>query len=301
MTDHPAIPTVALHDGQRIPQLGFGTLSVPPERDPSPENTAKTAEVVGWALALGIRHIDTAQMYGNERGVGQAIANSGIPRDELWITSKLGNGNHRPEDVERSFEETLDKLGVEQLDLFLMHWPLPTLYDGDYVSTWRAITDLVDDGRLRSAGVSNFQPDHLERIITQTGVVPVVNQIEAHPYLANTAAIQAMRGHGIAVEAWSPLGQGSILSDPVISSIAAAKGKTVAQVILRWHIQHEHIVFPKSMHRDRIRENLAIFDFDLTQHEITAIDALDKGEHGRVGPNPDTFAWIPSTTTPNPA
>jgi 2,5-diketo-D-gluconate reductase A len=301
MTDNPAIPGITLHDGRTIPQLGFGTLSVPPDRDPTPENTAKTAEVVGWALALGIRHVDTAQMYGNERGVGKAIADSGIPRDEVWITSKLGNGNHRPEDVKRSFEETLDKLGVEQIDLFLMHWPLPSLYDGDYVSTWKAITDLVDDGRLRSAGVSNFNPDHLERIIIETGVIPVVNQIEAHPYFANAAAIEATRSHGIAVEAWSPLGQGSILSEPVVREVAAARVKTVAQVILRWHIQHEHIVFPKSMHRERIRENLAIFDFELTPDEMTAIDALDKGESGRVGPNPDTFAWIPSTTTPNPA
>jgi 2,5-diketo-D-gluconate reductase A len=301
MATHPTIPAITLRDGRTIPQLGFGTLSVPPDREPTPENTAKTAEVVGWALALGIRHIDTAQMYGNERGVGQAIANSGIARDELWITSKLGNGNHRPEDVNRSYEETLEKLGLEQLDLFLMHWPVPTLYDGDYVSTWKAMTELVDEGRLRSAGVSNFQPDHLQRIITETGIVPVVNQIEAHPYFANTAVIEATRGHGIAVEAWSPLGQGTVLREPAIGDIAAARHRTVAQVILRWHIQRGHIVFPKTMHRERIQENLAIFDFELTADEVTAIDALDKGESGRNGPNPETFDWIPSAETPDPA
>jgi 2,5-diketo-D-gluconate reductase A len=301
MTSDHAIPSIVLHDGRSIPQLGFGTLSVPPDRDPTPENTAKTAEIVGWALEGGIRHIDAAQMYGNERGVGQAIADSGIPRDELWITSKLGNANHHPDDVKRSYEETQEKLGLEQLDLFLMHWPLPTLYDGDYVSTWKAITELVDAGQLRSAGVSNFQPDHLRRIVDATGVVPVINQIEAHPYFANAAAIEATRSHGIAVEAWSPLGQGAVLREPAIQRIADAKNKTVAQVILRWHIQHGYIVFPKSIRRERIQENATIFDFELTETEITAIDALDKGEEGRVGPNPDTFAWIPSAETPHPA
>ena len=300
MTPETTIPAITLHDGRTIPQLGFGTLSVPPDREPTPDNIAKTAEVVGWALEAGIRHVDTAQMYGNERGVGQAIAKSGIPREELWITSKLGNADHHPADVERSYEETLDKLGLEQLDLFLMHWPLPTLYDGDYVSTWKAMTGLVDDGRLGSAGVSNFHAEHLERIIAETGVMPVVNQIEAHPYFANTSAIEATRSHGIAVEAWSPLGQGTVLEEPAITEIAAAKGKTVAQVILRWHIQHDHIVFPKSMHRERIDENLAIFDFALSPDEMTAIDALDRGEEGRVGPNPETFAWVPSAETPNP-
>jgi 2,5-diketo-D-gluconate reductase A len=301
MTAQHTIPTIALHDGRTIPQLGFGTLSVPPDRDPTPENMAKTAEVVGWALQAGIRHIDTAQMYGNEQGVGQAIADSQIARDELWITSKLANGNHRPDDVKRSFEETMDKLGLDQLDLFLMHWPLPTLYDGDYVSTWQAITELINDGRLRSAGVSNFHPEHLQRIIDETGVVPVINQIEAHPYFANPAVIQATQAHGIAVEAWSPLGQGAVLQEPLIQQIANAKGKTVAQVILRWHIQHGYIVFPKSMHRERIEENTAIFDFELTADDIATIDALDRGEDGRVGPNPETFAWIPSAKTPNPA
>jgi 2,5-diketo-D-gluconate reductase A len=287
------IPRIALNDGTTIPQLGFGTYGVQPDRLSTPANVARTAEVVGHALRVGYRLIDTAQSYGTERGVGEAIAASGIPRDALYVTSKLGNGNHRPDDVRRSFEETLEKLGLAYLDLFLMHWPLPTLYDGDYVATWRAMTELVADGRLRTAGVSNFQPAHLDRIIAETGVVPAVNQIEVHPYFANSAARAASTRHGIAVEAWSPLGQGKVLADPVIGRIAAARGKSTAQVILRWHLQQGHIVIPKSLHRERMEENLAVFDFELSAEEVAAIDALDQGEGGRIGPHPDTFAWIP--------
>ena len=294
------IPTVTLNNGRKIPQLGFGTLNVPPDRDPTPANTAKTAEIVGLALQRGYRHIDTAQMYGNECGVGRAIAEAGIPREELWITSKLGNGNHRPDDVHRSFDETLDKLGLDYLDLFLIHWPLPTLSEVDYVSTWRAVTELLAGGRLRSAGVSNFQPDHLDRIVRETGLVPVVNQIEVHPYFRNDSVRDATRRNGIAIEAWSPLGQGHIVNDAVIAKIATAHAKTVAQVILRWHIQNGHIVFPKSMHQERMEENLAIFDFQLSNGELAAIGALDKGESGRIGPNPSTFAWIPSKSMPAP-
>jgi 2,5-diketo-D-gluconate reductase A len=287
------IPTISLNDGTTIPQLGFGTLNVPPGRDSTPERVAETAEVVGIAFDVGYRHIDTAQQYGNERGVGDAIAAADIPREELYVTSKLGNRYHRPDDVRRSFEETLDKLGLDYLDLFLIHWPLPTLYEGDYVSTWKAMAELVGDGRLRSAGVSNFQPDHLDRIIGETGVVPAVNQIEVHPYFRNDAARAESRRHAVAVEAWSPLAQGQLLEDERIGRIATDRGKTVAQVILRWHIQHGHIVFPKSMHRQRMEENLAIFDFELSADTVTAIDALDKAESGRIGPNPDTFDWMP--------
>ena len=295
-----SFPQITLNNGVTIPQIGFGTLHVPPDRNPSPENTAVTAEVVGLALELGYRHIDTAQMYGNERGVGRAIAEAGIPREELWITSKLGNGNHRPDDVRRSFDETLVKLGLDYLDLFLVHWPLPTLSEVDYVSTWRAVTELLAGGRLRSAGVSNFQPDHLDRIIRETGLVPVVNQIEVHPYFRNDSVRDATRRNGIAIEAWSPLGQGHIVNDAVVAKIATAHAKTVAQVILRWHIQNGHIVFPKSMHQERMEENLAIFDFQLSNSGLAAIDALDKGQSGRIGPNPSTFAWIPSKSMPAP-
>ncbi len=288
------ITNITFNNGVTIPQLGFGTLNVPADRTPSDENTAKTAEIVGLALELGYRHIDTAQMYGNELGVGRGIAASGIPREHLFVTSKLGNGNHRPDDVRRAFDETLQKLGLDYLDLFLMHWPVPTLYGGDYVSTWKAMTDLLAGGRLRSVGVSNFQPGHLKRIIDETGITPVVNQIEVHPGFNNDAARHASVSRGIAVEAWSPLGQGKLLDDTAIGELAARKRRTAAQVILRWHIQHGHIVFPKTMHPKRMQENLNLFDFELSPAEVAAMDALDKGEAGRIGPNPNTFDWIPS-------
>ncbi|MER5624383.1 aldo/keto reductase [Streptosporangium sp. NPDC002544] len=278
------VPTITLNDQTQIPQLGFGTYLVPPEQ---------TAEIVDQALQIGYRHIDTAQMYGNEEGVGAAIAASGIAREELYVTSKLNTGDHRPDNVRRSFDETLAKLGLEQLDLFLIHWPLPTLYGGDYVSTWKAVSGLVADGRLRTAGVSNFQPDHLERIIGETGVVPAVNQIEVHPYFRNEEARAASARHGIAVEAWGPLGQGNVLDDEVIAGIAAQRGRTSAQIILRWHIQRGDIVFPKSMRRQRMQENFQLFDFELSADEVKAIDALDRGAEGRVGPHPDTFAYLP--------
>jgi 2,5-diketo-D-gluconate reductase A len=289
------IPRITLNDGTTIPQLGFGTLSVQPDRKSTPANVERTAKVVGLALELGYRHIDTAQSYGNEEGVGKAIATSGIPRAELYVTSKLSNGNHRPGDVRRSFDETLEKLGLERLDLFLIHWPVPTLYDGDYVSTWNAMTELVKDGRLRTAGVSNFQPEHLDRIIAATGLVPAVNQIEVHPYFTNNAVRADSIGRGIAVEAHSPLGHGRarLLDDPVIGRVAAVRDKTSAQIVLRWHLQHARIVFPKSVHRERMEENLRVFGFELSPDEMAAIDGLDRGEEGRVGPHPDTFAAIP--------
>jgi len=289
------IPRITLNDGTTIPQLGFGTLNVQPDRKPTPANIERTAAIVSLALEHGYRHIDTAQSYGTEQGVGTAIAASRIPRNELFVTSKLSNGNHRPDDVRRSFDATLRKLGLDQLDLFLMHWPVPTLYDGDYVSTWKAMIELVKDGRLRTAGVSNFQPTHIERIVSATGVVPAVNQVEVHPYFTNDAARAASIRHGAAVEAHSPLGhgQGRLLDDPMIRRVAAARDKTSAQIVLRRHLQHGRIVFPKSVHRERMEENLKAFGFELSPEEITAIDGLDRGEKGRVGPHPDTFAAIP--------
>jgi 2,5-diketo-D-gluconate reductase A len=279
------VPTIALNNQTTIPQLGFGVFQVPP---------AQTADTVTTALRVGYRHIDTAEMYGNEEGVGEAIKASDIPRDELYITSKLNNGFHRPDDARRAFDETLDKLGLEQIDLFLIHWPLPTQYDGDYVSTWQTLAEFVGDGRARSIGVSNFQPAHLDRIVAETGVVPVVNQIEVHPYFTNEDARAASIRHGVEVESWSPIAQGNVLDDAVIGKIAAAHGKTPAQVTLRWHIERGDIVFPKSTHEERMRENFDIFDFALTPDEVTAISALDRGEAGRTGPNPDTFDWIPA-------
>jgi 2,5-diketo-D-gluconate reductase A len=290
---HTPVPAVPLRDGTEIPQIGLGTLRVQPSRDASQANIDTTAEVVGLALQAGYRHIDTAQAYGTERGVGQAIALSGIPRDELYVTSKLANSNHAPDDLRRSFEETLAGLGLDQLDLFLIHWPLPTLYDGDYVSTWKTVTGLVAQGRLRTAGVSNFQPAHLDRIIAETGITPAVNQVELHPYFANRAVRAGAARHGIAVEAHSPLGHdGQPLADETITGIAAARGKTPAQVILRWHLQRGTIVIPKSARPERMAANLAVLDFELSAEEIASIDGLDRGESGRVGPNPDTYQGV---------
>ena len=278
------VPTVTLNNQTTIPQLGFGVFQVPPDQ------TQATTET---AFEVGYRHIDTAQMYANEAGVGAAIKASGLARDDLYITSKLNNTFHEPDDARREFDATLERLGLDRIDLFLIHWPLPTRYGGDFVSTWRTLAEFVADGRATSVGVSNFQPDHLARIVDETGVVPAVNQIEAHPYFTNDVARTASQRHGIAVEAWSPIAQGKVLDDPAIVEIAKAHDKTPSQVTLRWHVQRGDIVFPKSMHEERMRENFAIFDFSLTDAEVTTITALDRGETGRTGPNPDTFDWIP--------
>lgn len=277
------IPSIRLSDSTSIPQLGFGTYLVAQE---------DAAATVGTALEIGYRHIDTAQGYGNEEGVGEAIAASGIARDELYLTSKLNNSQHKRDDVLRSFDETLRKLRVDRLDLFLIHWPLPTRYNGDYVSTWKAMLELVESGQLTSAGVSNFEPAHLDRIVAETGVAPSVNQIEAHPYFPNTTARLASLQHGAKVEAWGPLGQGKVLEDRRIASIASQLERSSSQVILRWHIQRGDIIFPKSMHRERMEQNLGIFDFELTDEHVAAIDALDQGAGGRVGPHPDTFDMV---------
>ncbi|HUA04893.1 MAG TPA: aldo/keto reductase [Solirubrobacteraceae bacterium] len=292
-TTNIAIPKITLNDGATIPQLGYGTLALQPDRDVTDENTNIAAQTVSQALQAGYRHIDTAQAYGTEPGVGKAIAESGIAREEIYITSKLANANHAPDDVERSFKQTMSYLGVDQVDLFLVHWPLPTLYGGDYVSTWTAVTELVSDGRARSVGVSNFQPAHLERIIAETGITPAVNQVELHPYFANSAVIEACAQHRIAVEAHSPLGHSNAeLDDPAIQQIAAAHERSVAQIILRWHMQHGYIAIPKSARPERMAENINVFDFDLSTEQMSTIDALDKGEAGRVGPNPDTYEGV---------
>jgi len=279
------VPTITLNNGRTIPQLGFGVFQIDPK---------DTVEAVTSALEVGYRHIDTAQMYGNEREVGEAIARSGIPREEVFVTSKLNNGHHRPEDAERTFGETLERLGLDWIDLFLIHWPLPTLYDGDYVSTWRTLASFVQDGRAASVGVSNFQPDHLRRIVDETGVVPAVNQVEVHPYFGNEAVRAAGAELGIATEAWSPIAQGDVLDDPVLQEIAAVKDRSTAQVALRWHVERGDIVFPKSVTPARIRENFEIFDFSLSPDEVAQISSLDRGEAGRRGPDPDEFDYVPS-------
>jgi 2,5-diketo-D-gluconate reductase A len=278
------VPSITLNDKTTIPQLGFGVWQVSP---------TETEAAVNAALEVGYRHIDTAEMYQNEEGVGAAIAASDIPRDELYVTSKLNNGFHRPDDAERAFEETLTKLGLEKIDLFLIHWPLPTKYDGDFVSTWKTLASFVADGRAASVGVSNFQPAHLKRIIDETGVVPAVNQIEVHPFFGNEEVRAANAGYGVHTEAWSPLAQGNAVKDPVIGEIATRLGKTPAQVTLRWHIERGDIVFPKSVTPSRIKENFEIFDFSLSPDDVAAIAKLDQGAAGRIGPNPDTFDWIP--------
>ena len=278
------VPNIALHDGTSIPQLGFGVFQVPP-----PE----TAATVAQALEVGYRHIDTAQMYGNEEGVGAAIKASGLARDELYVTTKLNNGFHRPDDARREIDASLERLGLDQVDLFLIHWPLPTQYDGDFVQTWRALIEAQEAGRTRSIGVSNFQPAHLDRIIEETGVVPVVNQVEVHPFLANEEMRAANRRHGVLTEAWSPIAKGAVADDDTIGEIASLVGRTPAQVTLRWHVQRGDIVFPKSMNPERMRQNFEIFDFELEPTHMSAIDELDRGEAGRTGPNPDTFDWIP--------
>ena len=279
------VPSLQLHDGTSIPQLGFGVFQVPP---------AETAATVLTAFEVGYRHIDTAQMYQNEEGVGAAIKDSGLDRDDLYITTKLNNGFHRPDDARRSLEESLTKLGLDQVDLFLIHWPLPTRYDGDFVSTWETLAALQEEGKTRSIGVSNFQPDHLDEIVSKTGVVPVVNQVEVHPFFANEEVRAANARHGVLTEAWSPIAQGKVHDDDVMGELAALVGKSPAQVALRWHVQRGDIVFPKSMHRERMQQNFDLFDWSLTDAQMSSIDELDLGEAGRIGPNPDAFDWIPA-------
>jgi 2,5-diketo-D-gluconate reductase A len=278
-------PTISLNDGHRIPQLGFGVYQVPPE---------DTAATVRTALEIGYRHIDTAQMYANEKGVGDGIRAAGVDRGAVFVTSKLNNGFHRPDDARRSFDATLRELGSDYVDLFLIHWPLPTLYDGDFVSTWKTLEEFKADGRARSIGVSNFGIGHLQELARETGTTPAVNQIEVHPYFTNDEVRAYGIEHNIATQAWSPIARGAVLGDPVVVRIATSLGVHPAQVVLRWHIQRGDIVFPKSVNPQRVRENFEIFDFDLNDEEIEALTALNKGEAGRRGPNPDTFDYVPA-------
>jgi 2,5-diketo-D-gluconate reductase A len=278
------VPTIDLNDGHPIPQLGFGVFQIPPP---------DTAQAVSVALEAGYRHIDTAEMYGNEKGVGDALAASGLDRGDVFITSKLNNGFHEPDVARQAFAQTLTELGSDYVDLFLIHWPLPTLYGGDYVSTWKTLEEFRADGRARSIGVSNFQVEHLEALAATCDVVPAVNQVELHPYFQNDKVDAYGRAHGIATEAWAPIAQGKVLGDPALGDIAGRLGKSPAQVVLRWHIQRGNIVFPKSTTPARIRENLELFDFQLEPDDVEKIDGLSKGDAGRNGPNPDTFAYIP--------
>jgi 2,5-diketo-D-gluconate reductase A len=280
MTETTHVPTITLNDGREIPQLGFGVFQIPPE---------DTAAVTRQALEIGYRHIDTAEMYRNEAGVGEAVRDSGLDRDEVWITSKLSNYFHQPDEIRSGFAETLRELQTDHVDLFLIHWPLANREGSDFVVRWKVLEEFAADGRARSIGVSNFQVAHLERLAAESDVVPAVNQIELHPYLVNETVRSHDERHGIATEAWSPIAQGAVLSDPVITEIAERVERSPAQVVLRWICQRGSIVFPKSVTPERIRENFALFDFELTQADIEAITALDRGEDGRTGFDPDAF------------
>jgi len=270
------VPTVTLNDGRAIPHLGIGVWQV--SNDDIHATVAK-------ALEVGYRHIDTAQGYQNEKGVGDAFAASGLSRHDVWVTTKLANGKHSRADAVDELKISLDKLGMDYVDLYLIHWPTPT--KGDFVETWRGMQDALQSGLAKSIGVSNFQPAHLDAVVADGGVVPAVNQIELHPTFANQAAVDGSLKHGIKVESWSPLGLGADLGNDTVARIAAGTGKTPAQVIIRWHLQKGYIVFPKSVTPSRIEENFDVFDFELTADDVAAIDALDAGN--RTGGNPDVF------------
>jgi 2,5-diketo-D-gluconate reductase A len=277
----PDVPVITLNNGVEIPQLGFGVFQIEP---------AQTREATLVAFEVGYRHIDTAQMYGNEAEVGEAFRESGLSRDEVFITSKLNNGFHAYDDALREFDRSLERMQLEQLDLFLVHWPLPGV--GDFVETWRAMQEIYRSGRARAIGVSNFQPHHLRRLHAETEITPAVNQIEVHPYLTQDEVRAFDAEHGIATEAWSPIAQGKVLDDPVLERIAKGHNKTTAQVTLRWHIQRGDIVFPKSVTRSRVKENFEIFDFELDDVEMADITGLNRDE--RTGPDPDHFNYVPS-------
>jgi 2,5-diketo-D-gluconate reductase A len=275
-----AVPNVKLNNGVEIPQLGFGVFQVPPE---------ETVAAVTTALRVGYRHIDTAEMYGNEKQVGEAIARSGVDPADVFVTSKLNNGAHAFDAALAAFDGTLAALGAERIDLFLIHWPLPTV--SDFVETWRAMERIYADGRARAIGVSNFHTDHLRRLAAETDLTPAVNQIEVSPYLTQEKLRAFNAAAGIATEAWSPIARGSVLDDPVITELAASHQRTPAQIVLRWHIQLGNIVFPKSVTPERVAENFDVFGFELAPQDVEKISALNKDQ--RTGPDPDTFDAVP--------
>lgn len=271
MIDAPLVP---LADGNRIPQLGFGTYKVPAD---------DAAELVAGALGLGYRHVDTAALYGNEAGVGEGIRRSGLARDEVFVTTKVWNDDHGYDEALRAFDQSAARLGMDAVDLYLIHWPVPSA--DRFVDTWRALIRIRDEGRARSIGVSNFHPAHTQRLLDETGVVPVVDQVELHPRLPQHELKAWNDAHGIVTEAWSPLARGGLLDDPALAAIAARYGKTTAQVVLRWHLDRGIVVFPKSTSLDRLRENGDVFDFALDDDDRAAIAGLATGE--RTGRHPE--------------
>lgn len=273
----PDVPTTTLNNGVQIPQFGFGVFQIEP---------GETAQAVRTAFDAGYRHIDTAQMYGNEEGVGQAIRESGIPRDELFITTKLDNDRHGHDEAAKALDESLRRLGLDHVDLYLIHWPRPQ--ENRYVETWQGFEELASAGRARAIGVSNFQVPHLERLALETSTVPAVNQIELHPRFPQAELRAYHRANAIATEAWSPIGQGGdLLEEQSLTSLADKYGKTPAQIVLRWQIELGNIVFPKSVTPSRIAENIDIFDFELAPEDRATIGELATGE--RMGPDPDQF------------
>ncbi|MEV8452447.1 aldo/keto reductase [Streptomyces sp. NPDC052095] len=270
------VPTVKLNNGVEIPQLGFGVFQVPDD---------ETTTAVSAALEAGYRSIDTAAVYGNEAGVGRALAASGLPREDLFVTTKLWNADQGHDATLRAFDASLAKLGLDHVDLYLIHWPTPAR--DLYADTWKALEKLAADGRIRAVGVSNFQPAHLQRLLDTSDLVPAVNQVELHPGLQQAEPRAFHAKHGIATEAWSPLAQGAVLNDPEITAIADRTGRSPAQVVLRWHLQLGNIVIPKSVTPARIRQNLDVFGFTLTDDDMAAIAATDRGL--RTGPDPDEF------------
>jgi 2,5-diketo-D-gluconate reductase A len=277
----PGVPAINLNNGRTIPQLGFGVFQIKP---------ADTAEATAEALKIGYRHIDTAQMYGNEKEVGEAVAKSGLDRGDIFITSKVNNNRQTRDDVLASFDESLDKLGSDYVDLMLIHWPLATVRD--FTIAWKALEEVYREGRARSIGVSNFQPHHLRRLKAETEIPPAVNQVEVHPYLIQSEVREYDAENEIVTEAWSPIAQGGVLEDPEITLVARQVERTPAQVVLRWHIQRGDVIFPKSTHAERMRENFALFDFELSDQQMEIVSSLNKDE--RTGPDPDTFAYVPS-------
>jgi len=272
----PDVPSLTLHDDVAIPQLGFGTWQIP---------AADTEPTVIAALEAGYRHIDTAAAYGNEEGVGAAVRASGLPREEIFVTTKLWNGDQGDEEAREAFAISLERLGLDYVDLYLIHWPLPGAEL--IVETWKAFEDFFDDGRARAIGVSNFRVDDLEILAEETDVRPALNQIELHPLFQQAELRRYHAGHGIATEAWAPLAQGDLFDDPLLAEIAASHGKSTAQVILRWHLQIGNVLIPKSATPERIRQNIDLFDFELDDTEIGEIAGLDRGQ--RIGADPDTF------------
>jgi 2,5-diketo-D-gluconate reductase A len=275
-----SVPTIPLNNGVEIPQLGFGVFQIKPE---------DTVKATTSALEIGYRHIDTAQMYGNEREVGQAVRDSGLPREDVFVTSKLNNNRLERDDILRAFDRSMSDLGFDYLDLFLIHWPLPGV--ADYVARWKVMEEIYAGGRVKAIGVSNFHPNHLRNLLGASETTPAVNQIEVSPFLVQDELRAFNADHEIVTEAWSPIARGKVADDPVIGRIAERLGRSPAQVTLRWHVQRGDVVFPKSVTRSRIEENFAIFDFELDEADMTAISGLDRGE--RTGPNPDEFNYVP--------